>query len=821
MKGLAVRIEPAEEPAVHGTLRPRFTFPWFFVRARMTVPSPSQPIYRFGLFEVFPATGELWKHGHRLRLQEQPFRLLVALLERPNELVSRETIRERLWPENTFVEFDQSLGTAVTKLRQALGDEADNPRFIETVPKRGYRFIAPVTVVAARDALATEPAVVADQTPAQAADVEGAVAPQSVEQSDAKRGWLWPVLAALIAAAVLAAFLYRHQHPAAAILQPNDSVILAAIHNSTGETIFDDTLSQAIRVKLAESPFFNVIPERTFRAALAKSGRTPPAQVSADDARAACGDLNAKAVISGNVITRPGGYALTLIAAPCGPGRSLATEQVTAPSREEVLSALGAAADSLRRKLGEPKDSVERFGTPVAEATTSSLAALQAFSNGESKRNRGLDTEAIQDFKLATDLDPNFALAYARLGVLYCNANEQTQCGANYQKAFDLREHTTERERLTITSHYYSNVPGDLEKAAEVYMLWHQLYPNDVVPPNNLADFYEQLGEPEKAYQSALTAVTLSPNNVFPYTNLVQAAQRLGKFDEAKSVVAQAASRNLDYIGFHMALFQIAFAQNDVAEMQRQADWAKGNPREGELLDLIAWSNAARGKMKVARTYFRQAEDISNKNGLTEFAADIAEDDAQFEVDFGFLPEGRAETEKALKIAPDEINVVAFAALIFARAGDLDRAESYVALANRLGPHYTIYQKMVLPTARASVDLHRSKPGEAIGELTVVSPFDLNRAMEMCSIYYRAESFLGAHRYKDAASEYQRLIDHASVRTVSPYIVLSHLGIARARRADGDRAGAAAEFKTFFELWKEADPDIPILRQARTESAHL
>jgi DNA-binding winged helix-turn-helix (wHTH) protein/tetratricopeptide (TPR) repeat protein len=798
----------------------------------MTGSSQRQPMYRFGLYEVFPDAGELWKHGHRIKLQEQPFRLLVALLERPGEIVSREAIRERLWPENTFVEFDQSLGTAVTKLRQALNDEADNPRFIETIPKRGYRFIAPVTRVAAPEAatpVATQAAAPQDSPQNPTQSQSEAASPKDTAThappAAAKRRWLWAALTVVLAAAALAAFLYRHNHAATAALQPNDSLILAAIENSTGDTIFDDTLSQAIRVKLAESPYFNVVSERAVRAALTKSGGTAAAQASAkistEDARAECAALNAKAVVSGNVIARPGGYALTLIAAPCGPGRSLATEQVSAASREEVLSALGTATDNLRRKLGEPKDSIQRFGTPVADATTSSLAALQAFSNGEIKRNRGLDTESIQDYKLATDLDPNFALAYARLGVLYCNSDEQTQCGANYQKAFDLREHTTERERLIITAHYYSAVPGDLEKTVEVYLLWRQLYPNDVVPPNNLSDFYEQLGQPDKSLQFARDAVKLNPNNVFPYTNVVQAAQRLGKFDEAKKTYAEAASRNLDYIGFHMALFQIAFAEHDEAEMQRQADWAKGNPREGELLDLIAWSHAARGQMKIARTYFRQAEEVSGKNGLTEFAADIMEDDAQFEVDFGFVPEGRAQTEAALKLAPDEINVIAFAAMIFARAGDLERAESYLASANRLGPHYTIYQKIVLPTARASIDLHRSDPNAALAELAVVLPFDLGRVTEMCPIYYRAETLIAAHRFQDAAAEYQRLIDHASIRTVSPYIPLSHLGIARARRADGDKAGAAAEYKTFFELWKDADPDIPILREARAEFAHL
>ena len=793
-----------------------------FSLARMPGNVNRQPAYRFGLFEVFPDAGEIWKQGRRLKLQDQPFRLLLALLEKPGELISRDAIRERLWPGNTFVEFDQSLGTAVTKLRQTLGDEADNPRFIETVPKRGYRFLAPVTFAAASDGESVAEVVAAPVATAEAAT--GADAPRQPSAEIPARkstNWFLVAVASVVALAIAAPLVYRHFHKPPPALHANDALILSSIQNATGEAIFDGTLSQAARVKLNESPYFNLVTDRALRAALEKAQRPASDQITADDARAVCAALNAKAIITGNVGTRSGNYVVILIAAPCSAGGSLATEQVVASSRDQVFSQLSAATDGLRTKLGEPEDSVRRFGTPLADATTSSLAALQVFSAAEAKRDRGLDSEAIQGYKLATDLDPNFALAYARLGVLYSNAQELEQSAADYQKAFDLREHTTERERLSITAHYYNSALGDIEKAAEVYALWRELYPHDVVPPNNLSDTYMQLGESEKALDSARDALEINPNNVFPYLNYSQAAQRLGKFDEAKRTIADAESRNLDNIGFHMTLFQIAFAQNDEAEMAKQLSLVHGNPREGELLDLMAWAFAARGEMREARKYFHQAEDVSIKNGLSEFAADVAEDDAQFEVDFGFVPEGVSETNRALKLAPNEINVKAYASLILARAGDIPRAENYAAQVDKLAPHYTVYQKLVLPTARGAMALSRSDPKAAIDAMAPVEPNDLSRLLEMCVIYYRGEAYLAAHSNKDAAAQFQKLIDHSFVRTVSPYIPLSHLGLARALRAGGDTKGARVEYDDFLKMWENADADIPILRAARAESAHL
>jgi eukaryotic-like serine/threonine-protein kinase len=782
-----------------------------------------QPAYRFGLFEVFPDAGEIWKQGRRLKLQDQPFRLLLALLEKPGELVSRDAIRERLWPGNTFVEFDQSLGTAVTKLRQTLGDEADNPRFIETVPKRGYRFLVPVTFAAPSET-ALAPEAVAGPTHHIDAAVAASPQPSSTEipaQPHSARKGLLIALASLIALTITVPFAYRHLHNPAPALHANDALILSSIQNATGEAVFDGTLSQAARVKLNESPFFNLVTDRAMRAALEKAQRPASDQFSADDARAVCSALNAKAIVTGNVGTRGGNYVVTLIAAPCNAGSSLATEQIIASSREEVFSSLGAATDRLRIALGEPPDSVKRFGTPLADATTSSLAALQAFSAAQARRDRGQDNDAIAGYKLAIDLDPNFAFAYSGLAVLLANANELDESRVNYQKAFDLREHTTERERLSITAHYYGNVQGDLDKAVEVYTLWRQLYPHDIVPPNNLADMYLQLGETEKAQSSAREAIEINPNIAFPFVNYAQAAQRLGKFDQAKQTIADAESRNLDTIGFHMTLFQIAYAQNDTAEMAKQVSLAHDNPREGELLNLMAWSEASRGRLREARKYFRRAEDASMKSGLTEFAADIAEDDAQIEVDFGFVPEAKSEADRAMKLAPKEINVSAFASLIFARAGELARAEAIASQVDSLGPHYTVFQKLVLPTARGAMALSRNDPKGAIDALAPVEPYDFNRALEMCVIYYRGEAMLAAHKNKDAAAQFRKLIEHSFVRPVSPYIALSYLGLARALRADGDAQGARVEYGRFLDMWKDADPDIPILRTARAETSHL
>lgn len=774
-------------------------------------PNPA-PTYRFGLFEAIPESVELFKQGRRIRLQEQPFRILVALLEQPGEIVTRETIRQRLWPADTYVEFDQSLGTAVTKLRQALGDDADNPRFIETVPRRGYRFLAPVT------------RVLPEVLPTAATIPEARPAAQPSPASDGtrvvswNRVWIALVIVLLFLGAAVLAYRRWGAHP---LLSSEDAVVLAGFSNTTGDAVFDATLYRVVRLKLEESPFLNVVPEGLTLAAIERSKGKVANEISLEDARVVCPNLSARVVIYGEISRAGQNLRARLFASPCEQGRPWVEEEATAATPERIISEVSLATDRLRRELGEPQTSLDRFTTPITQATTSSLAALKAFSAGEEKRSRGLDFETLPDYKLATDLDQNFALAYARMGTINSNIQEFAQGALDFQKAFELRDHTTERERLYITSHYYSTVLGNLEETAAVYSLWRQMYPRDLIPPNNLADTYTVLGQPEKAFEMGIEALRLGSGNGFPYIVYCQAAQRLGKYDEARKVAQDAIAKKLDGVNLHGVLFRIAFAEKDDAAMQRELDWAHDNPREGELLDLMAWASAARGQLRSARKYFRQAEDAGLRNDLKEFAADVAEDQGQFEADFGFAVQARQEADRALKIAPDELNVKAFAALILAEVGDSDRSRMLAADVQQEAPQNTIYVKMALPAARAQEDLHLKDTQAALEDLRTVAPFDLSRPMEMSPIYYRAEALLAAHQNDAASAEFQRLLDHSSICPVSPYIALSHLGKARARRNAENIPGAREEYQAFFELWKDADPDIPIFRQAHAEYAQL
>jgi DNA-binding winged helix-turn-helix (wHTH) protein/tetratricopeptide (TPR) repeat protein len=593
----------------------------------MDSPARTDPSYRFGLFEVFPETGRLFRQGQRVKLQEQPFKLLLLLVEKPGEIVPREAIRQHLWPDNTFVEFDKSLGTAVLKLRQALGDDADNPRFVETVPKRGYRFLAPVTRAGAIAHETPSPAVIAapalDTRPP--AEIAPPAAMPAVRHVSFHRLFLIAVIAIAIVGAAIG--VYRAYGEKSA-LKSTDLVILSGFKNSTGEPAFDDTLFQAFRITLDESPFLNMMPDKTVRATLEGIGRQPGRQISLEDARAACAAARAAAVLHGEILQESGEYRLRLRAIRCQNERMLASEEVRVTSREEVLTALGAATDTLRHRLGEPQSSIEKFGTPLTQATTRSLAALKAFSLGEAKRTQGFDYEAVPNYSMAVDLDPNFALGYARLGTIYQNAQEYKLGSLNYTKAFELREHTTERERLYLTARYYSTVAGDLEKSEEAYLLWRQIYPHDMIPANNLADTYLTTGQCEKALASAREARDLNPSHAFPVALVEYASMCLGRLDEAKAAYQDAINRKLDGVNLRACRYLIAFGESDEEAMNHELEWARGNPRESELLNAAAWAAIARGKVKQGRVLFHSAEENAVKNDLKEFAGDVALDDA-------------------------------------------------------------------------------------------------------------------------------------------------------------------------------------------------
>jgi DNA-binding winged helix-turn-helix (wHTH) protein/tetratricopeptide (TPR) repeat protein len=794
----------------------------------MTETKPSAKlIYRFGHFEVMPEAGELYRRGQRVRIQELPFRVLVTLLEQEGEIVSRDALAKQLWPENIFVEFDQGLSTAVGKLRQALGDVAENPRFIETVPRRGYRFIAPVTQegFAQPETPAEElaqPELLIQEAPQQV-EVSGAAALEA--KLPPKRYsigvWQWIAAAAVLLVAGGCLFFFRTPPRTRTLLRANDRVLLADFDNATGKAVFNDTLLSALRVKLDESPYFTLVSARAVQAALAREGIPANGQVLPKDAQRICQSVHARAIVQGSVSPMRDGLRLRLEAHLCG-GETLAEEEAFSPSQDALLSTLGGTADRLRRGLGEPENSIQRFGTPILQATTASFPALQAFAAGEQKRARGQDHETIADYRLATDLDPEFALAYARLGTVYSNENEAELSRAVYQKAFDLRMRTTERERLYLTAHYYSSAVGDAERAVEVYKLWRQLYPEDLIAPNNLADSYETLGQPELARLMAREALRIAPDNAFPYAGLLQADQRLGLYEEARGVWREAAARKLDdSVISRMVMFRIGVATGDDALIHQQMEWAVGNPREGELLTLQGWVEAEAGHLRAARTLFHRAQDIALSNGLKESAADEGLELAQFEADFGKTREARAEVARSLRIAPDELNVKAFAAMILAVAGDAKQASALADMVRSAAPQNTIFVKMILPMTQSRLSRARGDAEAAVNQLRPVEPFDLSRVTELASIYDRGQSLLAARRGAEAEKEFARLEQLRATCPVSPYLALAHLGMARSRRLIGNQEGSHAEYAAFFQQWKDADADLPLLQSAQAEDRTL
>ena len=780
-------------------------------------------VYQFGPFEAAPNTGELYRRGHRIRIQELPFRVLMTLIEQQGRIVSREELAKRLWPDNTFVEFDQGLSTAVTKLRQAIGDDAANPRFVETIPRRGYRFIAPVTIEN------TEPPETSEtlkQGPAppptsqSETDEPAALAVQAATGRRLTRQWEWTTAGVLVVLATGAALWFRSHPWHAAVLSANDRVMLADFENATGNGAFDDTLVSAVRVKLDESPFFSLVSAKSVQAAMmAQDGDSPhpAAHVSAGDAQTICQSVHARAVVQGSVSPARGGLRIQLEARLCG-GDTLAKEEAFSPSPELILTTVGEMADRLRRDLGEPQDSIKRFSTPIMQATTTSFAAFQSFAAGEKKRARGQDHETIADYKLATDLDPEFALAYARLGTIYGNENEVELCRVVYQKAFDLRIHATERERLYLTAHYYGSALGNVERAIEVYKLWMQLYPQDLIAPNNLADSYETAGQPEQARSMAREAQRIAPDNAFPYAGLLEADQRLGRWDEARTVWRDAKARKLDNsVTSRMAMFQIGVATGDDALVREQIDWARNNPREGELLRLQGWAKASTGNLRQAQKFFHQAQTIAVHNDLKEFAADVGVELAQFEADFGEITQARAEVERSLQLTPSALNVKAIAAIVLASVGDDKKALELEKSVRAEAPQNTIYSKMILPIAESRRSLAHSDADAAVEQLQPVAAYDLSRVIELASIYYRAEALLAAHRGADAEKEFERLRQLRAICPISPYLALAELGVARSRRQMGNSEGALTAYAAFLEQWKDADADLPVLRAAQAE----
>ncbi len=786
-----------------------------------------QQSVRFGPYEADFRRGELRKFGTRLKIQGRPLAVLALLVKRPGETVLREELRAALWPNDVFVDFDKNLTTAVNKLRQALCDTAESPQYIETVPRIGYRFVASVEVIA------KEP--IAEPSPART-EVPPPLQPPPIPQPRSRAPWV-AVAAVVVLAAILALVLIKGHHSVSA-LNEKDSIIVADFSNGTGDPVFEDTLKTGLTIALDQSPFLNVLPEGRVAKTLKLMTKPANTKLMADVAREVCLRTGSKAYVAGSITSLGTDYVLALKAVDCQTGETLGQQQLTAERKEKVLNALGKAAANLRSQLGESLATVQRFDAPLAEVTTPSLEALQAYTQaGKAGRERGPEA-AVVYYQRAIEIDPNFARAYAAIGNAYESLSEMGRAAEYYTKAFELRDHASEREKLVIAGRYYQDVTGELDKAARTYEQVLQSYPRDVVVVD-LANIYAAEGKYDEAVEVLHQLQKVAPDRVAVYSNLANDFLALQRFDEARQVIQQAQARKWENLTFHSALYALSFLKADAAGMAQQQQWFAAKPDVAHFgLSLASDTEAYAGHLSKGRALTTQAVNFAIQADSKENAAIWWENAALREAAFGNREEAKRDAAEGLKLAPDRQDVQVAAALAYAIAGDTTRTRPLAEALSQQYPLDTQMQSLWLPAIQAQLALNQKDPSAAVDALQKASPpIEYGQIAFLANIsclpwtYIRGQGYLASGNAIAAAAEFQKITDHNGIVWNCWTGALARLGVARANAlqasqsqgadADAARVRALAAYKDFLGLWKAADPDIPIYKQAKAEYAQL
>jgi tetratricopeptide (TPR) repeat protein/predicted Ser/Thr protein kinase len=640
----------------------------------------------------------------------------------------------------------------------------------------------------------------------------------------AKKPWkiLVPV-ALVILVALIAGGLYLHSRQSTKLTE-KDSILLTDFVNTTGDAVFDGTLKQALAVQLEQSPYLNILPESRIHEALKFMGRSGDERVTSDVAREICQREGVKAMMLGSISSLGSHYVITLEAVNAQNGDSLAREQAEAESKEQVLKSLDHAASSLREKLGESIGSVQKFDTPLEAATTSSLDALKEFSMGEGEHLKFNDEAAIPHLKRAVELDPNFAMALATLGVASSNTGNSKDAFEYIQKAFDAKERASERERFYISSHYYGTFRGQVDKDRETLKQWIQAYPRDDVPLDNLSLQDQDVGNYDEALASASAAMRLDGKDPYSYQNAAASYQYLNHFDEAKAVAEQAIAQKVDPWSMHMTLYWIAFARGDESAMQQEVAEAAGKVYE-PIIDLLrGQGECAQGRIAKARETQSHGSAAAQARGNKDWAASNLTAEAICDAEAGFVQDARQTMNAALALSgsPD---VRGDAALLFARTGDAAQAEKLITDLSKEFPYDTLLNQSKLPAARAMISLGRNQPVQAVAALDSAHTYELGSDRRAVStfvvIYTRGEGFLHMHDGAKAAAEYQKILDHRGVGPTSVFYSLAHLGLGRAYALQSDTAKAKIAYQDFLAAWKDADADVPVLKTAKAEYEKL
>ncbi len=754
--------------------------------------------YRFAGFEADLKAGELRKYGVRIKLQDQPFKILALLLLRPGEVVMRDEIRKSLWDDSTFVDFDRGLNKAVNRLRDVLGDSAENPRLIETLPKRGYRFIAPVEVV---DESKTEPPLAA-----------GSFA----QSSSRPKLWVWIAAAALIASVVVITFLYLRRP---AVLTERDTVVLADFENRTNDPALADTLKQALSIDLQQSPFLKILPAQQVADTLRLMRQNPDEHFSKDIARLVCQRTGSKAMLAGSIVTLGREFVIGLDATECQTGEVLTQEQVRTNRKEDILAGLDGAASRLRRKLGESLPSIQKYDRPIHEAlSTASLDAFQAYANGERLVQRQGNFGSVPFFRRTIELDPDFAYAYAALGNVYALLGEANLSNDYSKKAYALRDRVSEWEKFFISFQYEFRVTGDLDQTLQVGRIWAQSYPRERTAHNRLAAAYGQIGNYERAAAELEQARRLGGGNPIDMSELARTYIALDRLTDAKAILQEAIGRNPQHASVRQRMYLFAFLQNDRKLLQEQIDWA----REPSAVALLGQSDSEAhiGHLREARRLSQAAEESAMHNDFKERAALFRAGEALREAEFGNSTTAREQARSALANAPG-IDTVVLAALALAQSGDTLRARQVADRLNDALPSAALIQNYWLPAIGAQIEIASNNPAKAIHLLRKTEPYELSSVSPMLPVYIRAKAYVSASQGQAAAEEFKKILGHRGIVGNSWIGALAQLGLARAFAMAGNVSEARAAYEDLFAHWQDADEDIPVLRAARSEFTRI
>jgi serine/threonine protein kinase/tetratricopeptide (TPR) repeat protein len=633
----------------------------------------------------------------------------------------------------------------------------------------------------------------------------------------------WKPVSAIVAALglIVGGWLFWRAHHAPAF-HGKDTVVLADFTNTTGESVFDSTLKQALAIQLEQSPYLNVLADQRVRATLKLMDRPPDTRLTNEVAREVCLRTNSKALMTGSIESVGSHYLIGLRAVDCQTGDTLASAKAEAGNRDGVLKQLGDAGDEVREKLGESLASVQGHSKPIDQATTSSLEALQAFTEGRQTQWKKGDAASIPFHKKAVELDPNFARAYAALGMAYSNLAQSSAAAVSFTKAYELRDRVSERERFYIEAGYYSFATGELLKADEVYRQWITDYPDDFLPYANLTPNQNTLGEYSSALETARQAERLGPASASPYLQMMAAYTALGRFDEAKTIYDQAAARFPEVELLHEQRYQLAFLQHDAAVMQQQVDWASG--RHAPLMMLIAQYNTLvyQGELDAARKLANQAVQQAIAVQNNDQAALIKATFAVYEAEIGNREAAQFQATQSIHLNESRETMNA-AALAYARSGELIQAQQVADKLNQQFPLDTLVQTYWLPTIRAAIALERNNPQQAIATLEPAHQYELGSQgyLNMSPVYIRGVAYLKAHRGEQAEAEFNKFLKYPGVAKNSPLGALAILQLARAQVMSGDSKAARKSYQNFLALWNNSDGDVLLLKEAREEYQKL